>query len=193
MKKNIYSLRLPPNESDISFSRSGRYFTSAVKKLQHIRSGERVFISGYVYTLRDMSQKKLIKNSKKTPLELKNATIYYCAPTLSRDNSRPVGACGPTTTARMEESLDELLKLGVKAIIGKGPISEEAQKLLKKYGCVYLLATGGCGAYYSQFVDDAKVVLFPELGPEAIWRLKLNNFPVLVAYDLKGRYLFSRQ
>lgn len=160
------------------------------EEIRRLVCGDFVLLCGPVYTMRDMSQKKLVMAGKRA-LPLNRAAVYYCAPTDSKTPRRPVGACGPTTTARMEKDLGFLLDAGVKAVIGKGPITEASKKLLKKNGCVYLLAAGGCGAYYSKFVKDAKVIMFGELGPEAVWRLEVKDFPLIVGCDTKGADIFG--
>jgi len=159
------------------------------KKLSKLNCQDTAVFTGTVYTIRDMSLKKL-RCQKKASLNFKNAVVYFCAPTDSKKPDVPVGAFGPTTTARMENGIPFLLSAGVKAIIGKGPISDELKILLLKNRCVYLLATGGCGAYYSKFANSSKILLFPELGPEAVRAVEVKNFPLVVGIDLKGKDIF---
>ncbi len=159
------------------------------KKLSKLKCSDAVAMTGTIYTIRDMSLKKL-RTQKKAVLNFKNAAVYFCAPTDSKKPGIPIGAFGPTTTARMESGIPFLLGAGAKTIIGKGPISEGLKRLFSKNNCVYLLATGGCGAYYSKFAKSSKIILFPELGPEAVRVVEVKDFPLVVAVDLKGKNIF---
>ncbi|MCK5306012.1 MAG: fumarate hydratase C-terminal domain-containing protein [Candidatus Omnitrophica bacterium] len=160
--------------------------TDVIKKL---KAGQFVFISGTIYTARDQAHLRLaglIKSGKKLPLVLKNQIIYYTGPTPA-GKGRPVGSCGPTTSSRMDEFTPSLLDAGVKVLIGKGRRSQEVVRSLKKNKGVYLMAPAGCGAYLSERVKKAKLLTFGDLGPEAIYKLEVENFPAVVAIDSRGR------
>lgn len=152
-----------------------------------LKTGERVLIDGTIYTARDLAHQKLIeliKQKKTLPVDLSGQVIFYAGPA--------PGAIGPTTASRMDNFLEPLLKLGVKATIGKGPRDKKVKALLKKYKSVYLIATGGAAALLGESVKSSEVVAFPELGPEAVHKLEVKNFPVIVAMDTHGRNIFER-
>lgn len=160
-------------------------------ELVKIQAGDLVKINGTLYTLRDHTYKSLLSDLEskgKLPFDMKNQIIYYTGPIVSDGK---VICCGPTTSARMVPYLEFTLKKGVKGIIGKGSLPDEALNLLKKYNAVYFIATGGAGAYLAKFIKKASIVDFKELGPEAIYKLEVENFPVIVAYA-KGKYILQR-
>ena len=161
--------------------------------LKVLKAGEEILFSGYVYTARDQAHKKLtdlIKRKKKIPLDLTNQIIYYCGPT-ETPKGKIIGSAGPTTSARMDEFVEPLLKKGLLAMIGKGRRSKKVQELIKKYGAIYFVAPAGCGALLSKKVVSKELIAFKELGPEAIYRLKVNDFPLVVAIDSKGRSIYA--
>lgn len=163
----------------------------AVKKL---KAGDEVVLSGVILTARDAAHKKLdelIKKGKHVPLNLKDAVIYYAGPTPPRPG-RVIGACGPTTSSRMDAFTPQLLKLGLGGMIGKGDRSAEVIKAIKKYNCVYFLAPAGLGALLSTKIKAAKVILFKELGPEAIYKLEVRDFPLIVGIDSKGHDVYGK-
>lgn len=152
------------------------------KSMKTLKAGDWLLISGTVYTARDEAHKRLmelIKNRRGLPFELKGSTIYYTGPTPARPG-QVVGSIGPTTSSRMDVFTPTLLKLGLKAMIGKGKRSEEVVNAIKKYRAIYFAAVGGAGAYLSQKVTDCKLVAFADLGPEAVYRLQLKDFPAIV-------------
>jgi len=159
-----------------------------------LRAGEEILFSGYVYTARDQAHKKLvelIKRRKKLPLDLKNQIIYYCGPT-ETPFGKIIGSCGPTTSSRMDKFVELILKSGVAAMIGKGRRSKKVRELIKKYKCTYFIAPAGCGALLAKKVLSKKLVCFKELGPEAVYKLKVNAFPLIVAIDSRGSDLYKR-
>ena len=161
--------------------------------IKRLKAGDEVLLSGAVFTARDASHKRLadlIKKGKHIPINLKDAVIYYCGPTPTPPG-RIIGSCGPTTSARMDEFTPALLRLGLAGMIGKGKRSQGVRQAIKKSGAVYFLATGGIGALLSTKVKAAKVVLYKELGPEAIYKLEVEDFPLIVGIDSKGRDLYG--
>lgn len=161
--------------------------------LKTLRAGDEVLLSGVIYTARDAAHKRLsdmIRDGKKMPLDLKGAVIYYAGPTPPR-RGMAIGSCGPTTSSRMDAFTPALLRLGLIAMIGKGDRSDEVRKAIKKHASVYFIAIGGIGALLSTKVISAKAILFKELGPEAIYRLEVKDFPLIVGIDPKGRNVYG--
>ena len=158
-----------------------------------LKVGDEVLLTGTILTARDAAHKRLcdlLKMGKPLPLNLRDVVIYYCGPTPARPG-RPIGSCGPTTSSRMDSFTPQLIKLGLAGMIGKGDRSEEVVDAIKKNRCVYFLATGGIGALLSTKVRSAKAVLFNDLGPEAIYKLEVKDFPLLVGIDSKGRNIYE--
>ena len=167
--------------------------TELVSKAAELKAGERFLLSGTVYTARDAAHKKLaelIDKGKQLPFELKDAVIYYCGPCPAKPRD-VIGSCGPTTSSRMDPYTPLLISKGVKAFIGKGPRSAEVKQALTDSGAVYFAATGGVAALFSKKVRKAEVIAFPELGPEAVYKLELADLPVLVACDSRGGDVFT--
>jgi fumarate hydratase subunit beta len=161
------------------------------ENIGNLRAGDEVLLTGIIYTARDQAHKRLVRaiNQKKgLPVDLTGQIIYYCGPTPA-PKGKVIGSCGPTTSSRMDEFTLALLKAGLKATIGKGRRSSEVATAIKKYCAVYFLTYAGCGALLSRFVKEAKVVAYRELGPEAIYRLRVEDFPLIVGIDSKGRFL----
>ncbi|UCC96267.1 MAG: fumarate hydratase C-terminal domain-containing protein [Candidatus Omnitrophota bacterium] len=159
-----------------------------------LKAGEEILLSGRMYTARDQAHKRLvelIKKGKKLPFTAQNQIIYYCGPTAT-PKGRAIGSCGPTTSSRMDEFVDPLLKQGLIGMVGKGRRSKKVCRLLKKYGAVYFLAPSGCGALLAGKVKSKKLVAFKELGPEAIYILEVENFPLIVGVDTKGNDIYKR-
>ncbi|MCD6218934.1 fumarate hydratase C-terminal domain-containing protein [Candidatus Calescamantes bacterium] len=159
--------------------------------IKRLKAGDVVSLTGEIYTARDSTHKKLLKylsEGNKLPFELQGAIIYYCGPT-PPPPGKIIGSCGPTTSMRMDIYTLPLLEKGLKGMIGKGKRSKEVIEGIKKFRAVYFLAVGGAGAYLSQFVKESKVLLFPELGTEALTCLVVEKFPILVAIDSKGNTL----
>ncbi|MFA5146788.1 MAG: Fe-S-containing hydro-lyase [Candidatus Omnitrophota bacterium] len=163
------------------------------KTLKGLKAGDEVLLSGTIFTARDAAHKRmadLVKKGKRIPLNLKDAVIYYAGPTPARPG-RAIGSCGPTTSSRMDAFTPSLLDLGVRGMIGKGDRSGEVKKAIRKHGCVYFLATGGIGALLSARVKSAKVVLYGDLGPEAVHKLEVSDFPLIVGIDTKGKDVYG--
>ena len=153
-----------------------------------LRAGEHILLSGIVYTARDAAHKRLveaIENGEELPFELKNATIYYTGPAPAPPG-RPIGSAGPTTSYRMDPYTEQLLKAGVRGMIGKGERGTEVALLLQKYKSVYFAAVGGAGALLSERIISCETVAYDDLGTEAVHKLRFEKFPVIVAQDIFG-------
>lgn len=158
-----------------------------------LKAGDELLFTGDIYTARDQAHKRLIElisKGGKLPFDLRGQVIYYCGPT-KKPPGRVIGSCGPTTSARMDKMTGPLLESGLKAMIGKGRRSEEVRRLIKKHRAVYFLATGGAGAYLAKRVVSVKVVAFRELGPEAVYRMRVKDFPLIVGIDSRGNDIFK--
>jgi fumarate hydratase subunit beta len=160
------------------------------KTIMSLNAGDEVLISGTIYTARDAAHKRLTLDIKHLPLDLKGQIIYYCGPTPAMPG-RPVGSAGPTTSGRMDGFTGPMLKAGLKGMIGKGPRSKETRELIKRHKAVYFVAAGGAGALLAGHITSSEVVAFPDLGPEAIHKFEVLDFPVIVANDIKGRDIFE--
>ena len=163
--------------------------------LRSLTAGEEVLLSGPVLTMRDAALarlERLVREGHKPPFDLTGQVVFYAGPTPPAAG-RPAGAIGPTTSARMDHMLELLLKAGAVATLGKGPRSADAVALHEPYGHVYFAAVGGVAALYGDMVDDIEPVAWEELGPEAVYRVTLSNFPAIVAIDASGRDHFSSQ
>ena len=161
--------------------------------LQNLQAGEALLISGTIYTARDMAHKKLIEliqKNKALPFELEGSVIYYTGPTPSKPGEI-IGSCGPTTSGRMDAYTPLLLEKGVKILIGKGERNQEVKKSLKENKAIYCAATGGAGALLAEKVISAEIIAFPELGPEAIRKLEVKDFPITVVNDFEGKDLYE--
>jgi fumarate hydratase subunit beta len=155
--------------------------------------GDTVLVSGVIYTARDAAHKRLVDllaRGEPLPMDLQGQIMYYVGPSPAPPG-RVIGAAGPTTSYRMDSYTPTLIRLGLKAMIGKGKRGSEVIEALKKYKAVYLGATGGAGALISQRIKHAAVIAFPELGPEAVHRLEVENFPTIVINDCQGRDLYE--
>ena len=163
--------------------------------VENLVAGDRVLLSGTVYTARDAAHKKikeLILNNEKLPFELENAVIYYAGPTPTPDGLA-IGSCGPTTSVRMDPYTPRLLDLGLAATIGKGERCEEVVSAINRNGSVYFCAIGGAGALASLSITECEVIGFEELGCESVKRLQFNNFPLIVGIDCSGGNIFERK
>ena len=158
-----------------------------------LKAGDEILLSGVIFTARDAAHKRLhdlIAKGKLIPLNLKDAVIYYAGPTPPRPNAI-IGSCGPTTGSRMDPFTPELLRLGLGGMIGKGDRSREVKLAIKKYRSVYFLAIGGIGALLSDKVKMAQPILFKDLGPEAIYKMEVVDFPLTVGIDSKGNDIYD--
>ena len=164
-----------------------------MKKIKSLKAGQEVLLSGTIYTARDQAHKRLvraIKSRKALPFELRDAIIYYCGPTKT-PKGKIIGSCGPTTSSRMDAFTSLLLAKGLRGMIGKGNRSIEVKKAICKYKGVYFITYAGCGALLSKYVKSAKTVAYGDLGPEAICKLEVENFPLIVAIDANGGSIYG--
>ena len=158
-----------------------------------LRVGERVLLSGTIYTARDAAHKRifqLLDEGKQPPFPLKDAIVYYAGPTPGQQGMA-VGACGPTTSGRMDPFTPRLLDLGLCAMIGKGERSAEVREAMARNGACYFAAVGGAGALIARCIQSAQVVAFDDLGCESIKRMTVTDLPLTVAIDSQGGDLFS--
>ncbi|HTY81420.1 MAG TPA: Fe-S-containing hydro-lyase, partial [Dehalococcoidales bacterium] len=151
-----------------------------------LKAGEQVLITGTLYTARDAAHQRLVQTlerGEKLPFDIKRQTLYYTGPSPAPPG-HVIGSAGPTTSARMDEFTPRLLAAGLKGMIGKGPRSKEVRDAIKKYRAVYFAAVGGAGALLSKTIVSAEVVAYADLGPEAILRLEVKDFPATVVDDI---------
>lgn len=158
-----------------------------------LRAGDYVYITGTIYTARDAAHKRMddaLKNGENLPVDMVGQTIYYMGPSPAREG-RPIGSAGPTTASRMDRYAPKLLDLGLTAMIGKGKRSKEVLDVVKRNGSVYFAAVGGAGALLSKCIKTSEVVAYDDLGTEAIRKLYVEDFPVIVVADCEGGYLYE--
>ncbi|RKY36762.1 MAG: TRZ/ATZ family protein [Candidatus Omnitrophota bacterium] len=168
-----------------------RHLTKDVIKV--LKAGDFILFSGILYTARDQAHKKLldlIKAKKPLPFDLKDKVIYYCGPTPAL-HGQVVGACGPTTSSRMDSFTPQLLSKGILAMIGKGQRCAEVIAAIKKYQAVYFSTYAGCGALLSQCVKSKKLICFAELGTEAVFAFEVEKFPLITAIDAQGGTIYE--
>ena len=162
------------------------------EEVEKLKSGNRVLISGVIYTGRDAAHKRLfdlLKEGKALPFGLQGQVIYYVGPAPAKPG-QAIGSAGPTTSYRMDAFAPALMEKGLKGMIGKGMRSEAVKGAMKKYKAVYFTATGGAGALLAKRVKKVEIVAYEDLGPEAIRRLEVEDFPVIVVNDTKGNDLY---
>jgi len=157
-----------------------------------LKIGDKVLISGIIYTGRDAAHKRMIElvnAGKELPIDVKGQIIYYVGPTPARPGN-PIGSAGPTTSYRMDAYAPKMIELGLKGMIGKGNRAPEVVEAMRKYKAVYFGATGGAAAVLARSIKKAEVVAYEELGPEAIRRLEVEDFPAVVINDVLGNDLY---
>ena len=158
-----------------------------------LRAGDYVYITGIIYTARDAAHKRMaeaLAAGKELPLDMKNNIIYYMGPSPAREG-RPIGSAGPTTASRMDKYAPDLLDLGLKGMIGKGKRSQAVKDAIVRNNAVYFAAVGGAGALLSQRIKSSEVIAYDDLGTEAIRKLEVENFPVIVVIDSEGNNLYE--
>jgi fumarate hydratase subunit beta len=161
--------------------------------IEKLKIGDIVYLSGTIYTARDAAHKRLvdlIDEGKELPFDLQGSVIYFVGPTPPKPGE-PIGSAGPTTSYRMDSFSPILISKGQKAMIGKGKRSQEVKDACVKHKAVYFGATGGAGALIAQRIKKAEVIAYPELGPEAIRKLEVEDFPVTVVNDSYGGDLYE--
>lgn len=164
------------------------------QRARELRAGDRVLLSGTVYTSRDAAHKRLfslLEAGEPLPYDIRGAVVYYCGSTPAPEN-RPIGACGPTTSGRMDVYAPRLYDLGMAASIGKGERTPEVAEAIRRNHAVYLCAVGGAGALAARHVVSCEVIAFDDLGCEAVKRLQLQDFPLIVGIDCHSGSLFDR-
>ncbi len=157
-----------------------------------LKAGDYVYITGTIYTARDAAHKRMyeaLKKGEPLPIPLKNEVIYYMGPSPAREG-RPIGSAGPTTSSRMDKYTPALLDLGLIGMIGKGKRSDEVIEALKRNSAVYFAAIGGAGALLSKCIKASEIIAYDDLGTEAILRLEVEDFPVIVVIDSEGNNLY---
>ena len=163
------------------------------EKTKELKAGDYVKITGTIYTARDAAHKRMeqaLEASENLPINIEDTIIYYMGPSPARDG-RPIGSAGPTTASRMDKYAPRLLDLGLKGMIGKGRRSPEVIEAIVRNGGVYFAAVGGAGALLSQRVISSEVIAYDDLGTEAIRKLEVENFPVIVVVDSQGHNLYE--
>ena len=158
-----------------------------------LKAGDYVYITGTIYVARDAAHKRMIEaldRGEQLPIEIENATIYYMGPSPAREG-RPIGSAGPTTASRMDKYAPKLLDLGLKGMIGKGKRNQAVIDAIVRNGSVYFAAVGGAGALLSKCITSSEVVAYDDLGTEAIRKLTVENFPVIVVIDKDGNNLYE--
>ena len=158
-----------------------------------LKSGDSVLLSGVIYTARDAAHKRLcelVEQGKELPLDVKNSIIYFVGPTPAKPG-QVIGSAGPTTSYRMDAYSPTMIEQGQTGMIGKGKRSPEVIEAMKKHGAVYFGAIGGCGALLSKCIKKAEVIAYDDLGAEAIRRLEVEDFPVIVIIDSEGNNLYE--
>jgi len=161
--------------------------------LKNIHAGEIYELSGIIYTARDAAHKRIVelfKKNKTLPFNFKNQFIYYAGPTPAKPGE-VIGSVGPTTSCRMDIYAPLLLDLGLGGMIGKGDMSLEVLESIKKNQAIYFCAIGGAGAFLAKKVKSCKIVCFEDLGPEAVYQLEIENFPVVAGIDSYGKKVFK--
>ena len=164
-----------------------------IEYVEKVKAGDRVYLSGVVYTARDAAHKRIktmLDNGEILPFDLKNALIYYAGPTPTPEGLA-IGSCGPTTSSRMDKFAPELLDCGLKGMIGKGPRSNKVIEAITKNKAIYFCATGGAGALASKHIKSCEVIAFDDLGCESVKRLEFDRFPLIVGIDSFGNSILD--
>lgn len=172
-----------------------KYIKAPLEKeiVKTLRAGDYVYITGTIYTARDAAHKRMdetLREGKELPVPLKDKIVYYMGPSPAREG-RVIGSAGPTTASRMDKYTPKLLDLGLGGMIGKGKRSKEVIDAIIRNQSVYFAAVGGAGALLSKCIQESEVVAYDDLGTEAIRRLTVKNFPVIVVIDCEGNNLYE--
>lgn len=172
-----------------------KHITAPIKKeeVADLKAGDYVYITGTIYTARDAAHKRMqetLDKGESLPITMEGNLIYYMGPSPAREG-RPIGSAGPTTASRMDKYAPQLLDLGLAGMIGKGKRSEAVKNAIIRNGAVYFAAVGGAGALLSKSITASEVVAYDDLGTEAIRRLEVVDFPVIVVIDKDGNNLYE--
>lgn len=158
-----------------------------------LKAGDYVYLTGTIYTARDAAHKRMyeaLERGEKLPFDVKNNTIYYMGPSPAREG-RPIGSAGPTTASRMDKYAPSLLDLGLIGMIGKGKRNKAVHEAIVRNKAVYFAAVGGAGALLSKCITSSEIIAYDDLGTEAVRKLIVKDFPVIVVIDSKGRDLYE--
>ena len=172
-----------------------RHITAPINKetARSLHAGDYVYITGTMYTARDAAHKRMyeaLQNGEALPFDIEGNVIYYMGPSPAREG-RPIGSAGPTTASRMDKYTPALLDLGMRGMISKGRRTEAVRESMMKNQAVYFAAVGGAGALLSKSITQAEVIAYEDLGTEAIRRLEVKDFPVIVVMDCEGNNLYD--
>jgi len=161
--------------------------------VEKLKAGDIVYLTGTMYTARDAAHKRLVDlilNGEELPFDLKGAVIYYVGPTPPKPGE-PIGSAGPTTSYRMDPYAPILIEHGLKGMIGKGKRNQAVKDACKKHKAVYFGAVGGAAALIAKAIKKAEIIAYPELGPEAVRKIEVEDFPVVVVNDVYGNDLYE--
>lgn len=161
--------------------------------VKELKAGDYVYLTGTIYTARDAAHKRMyeaLQNGETLPFDIEGNVIYYMGPSPAREG-RPIGSAGPTTASRMDKYTPALLGLGMRGMIGKGRRTEAVRESMMKNQAVYFAAVGGAGALLSKSILQAEVIAYEDLGTEAIRKLEIKDFPVIVVMDCEGNNLYD--
>ena len=172
-----------------------KHITAPITKetARSLHAGDYVYVTGTIYTARDAAHKRMdeaLDRRESLPIDIKDQAIYYMGPSPAREG-RPIGSAGPTTASRMDKYAPRLLDLGQTAMIGKGKRSQEVKDAIVRNGSVYFAAVGGAGALLSKCILSSEVIAYDDLGTEAIRKLQVKDFPVIVVIDSEGNNLYE--
>ena len=172
-----------------------KHITAPITKetAKSLHAGDYVYVTGTIYTARDAAHKRMdeaLDRGEELPIDIKNQAIYYMGPSPAREG-RPIGSAGPTTASRMDKYAPRLLDLGQTAMIGKGKRSPAVADAIVRNGAVYFAAIGGAGALLSKCILSSEVIAYGDLGPEAVRKLEVKDFPVVVVIDSQGNNLYE--
>ena len=163
------------------------------QKVLTLQAGDYVYLSGTIYTARDAAHKRMyeaLERGEQLPFDIKDNVIYYMGPSPAREG-RPIGSAGPTTASRMDKYAPTFLDLGLRGMIGKGKRRQTVKDAIVRNGAVYFAAVGGAGALLSQSIIASDVIAYEDLGTEAIRKLEVKDFPVIVVMDAEGNDLYE--
>nr|WP_092075065.1 Fe-S-containing hydro-lyase [Dendrosporobacter quercicolus]NSL50030.1 Fe-S-containing hydro-lyase [Dendrosporobacter quercicolus DSM 1736]SDN30551.1 fumarate hydratase subunit beta [Dendrosporobacter quercicolus] len=158
-----------------------------------LKAGDSVLISGTIFSARDAAHKTMVEaleRGEKLPVDWQNQIVYYLGPTPAKPGN-PIGSAGPTTSGRMDAYTPKMLEQGIKGMIGKGSRKPEVIEAMKKHGTVYMAAVGGAAALISKCIKKYEVLAYPELGPEAVAALEVEDFPAIVVIDTEGNSYYE--
>lgn len=162
-------------------------------QVKDLKAGDQVSITGVIYSARDAAHKNMVdelKNGEPMAIDVTDQVIYYAGPSPAKPG-KAIGSCGPTTSGRMDAYSPTMMEQGLRGMIGKGPRSKEVIESMKKNGAVYFAAIGGAAALIADSIKKVDIVAYPELGPEAIRRMEIENYPCIVAVDCEGNDLYE--